>query len=203
MTTSAISLNPNITTNATGTFSATTYGMVQGIAMDDPNIRNSLAGGVLASTETLPMWGGVVIGEYLNLADEANGLGNNIERAANQAGATGMTVYNQLNNAITTPQSNAPAVPSGGTVNFYRFGSHARIAVQCDPALVSLNTGLINQQVSWDYVNQKLIAYNATPGAFPCKILNVIATGCMIVQYNSGTGFVTWNFNGACALIEI
>jgi hypothetical protein len=57
--------------------------------------------------------------------------------------------------------------------------------------------------VSWDFTNQKLIAYNATPGALPVKILDIQVGNSMIVAYSNVTGFATWNTAGACALIQI
>ena len=49
---------------------------------------------------------------------------------------------------------------------------------------------------------------NATVGgaasaALPVQVLAVQATNCEVVQYNSVTGFATWNYNGACAVIQI
>ena len=56
-----IAFNPNITTVSAGMFNTSSVGLVQGTAYPDPAIRYKLAGGTLASTETLPMWGGVGI----------------------------------------------------------------------------------------------------------------------------------------------
>jgi hypothetical protein len=40
-------------------------------------------------------------------------------------------------------------------------------------------------------------------GALPCKILRTYATGCMTVNYNSTTGFASWNYSGAAAVIAL
>lgn len=39
--------------------------------------------------------------------------------------------------------------------------------------------------------------------ALPCTVLDVQSTNCLTVDYNSATGFATWNRNGACAVIQI
>ena len=39
--------------------------------------------------------------------------------------------------------------------------------------------------------------------ALPVKVLDVQATNCETVVYNPVTGFATWNYNGACAVIQI
>ena len=158
---SQISINPLLTTNALGSFSTQSDGYVQGIALDDPSVRNYLAGGVLANAETLPMWGGVGIYEAIP-AGGSSVLGSVIGRATSLAALTGFSVFNQAHAGITTPQSPVPLTPSGGNVNFYRLGSGARIAVQADAALTSLDGGLITQQVSWDFNNQVLTPYDAS-----------------------------------------
>lgn len=163
--TANLGFSPYTTTNALGGFAIKSTGFVQGVAMDDPASRNYLSGGVLASTETIVMWGGVGIFEKIPLApgagNDAASLGPSVGRATSLANLTGFSVFNQAIHWLTTPQSQAPSVGSGGTVPFYRFGSNARIALQMDPSLIDLDGGLTTQQVSWDFVNQRLIPYFA------------------------------------------
>lgn len=202
---SGININPGIQTNFPGTFSAQSDGYIQGTYMDDPAVRYALAGGTLKSSETLPMWGAVALAETIpNDANQAVALGGIIARAADQAHLTGFSVFNQNGSAIITPQSNVPLVTVGMNVNFFRLGSGARIAVKCDPTLAGSLVGgdLINVQVSWDYTNQLLVAYDST-AALPVKVLNVQNGNSKTVTYNSGTGFANWATNGVCALIQI
>lgn len=203
-----ITFNPGVTTNAQDTFATGWDGYIQGVAMPDPSIRNQLAGGVLASGQTLPMWGGVGISEMVPASPQsANGtLGGAIKRATALSGATGLTgfsVFDQNHSAINTPQSEVPLVAIGMGLMFYRLGSGARISVKCDPALVSLLNGVINAQVSWDFTNQMLIPYDSTPGALPVSVLDIQVGNSMTVTYNSGTGFATWDRAGTAALILI
>lgn len=156
--TSQISFNPVITTNAAGGFASTLDGFIQGIAMDDPSTRFALAGGKLSVNETLPMWGGVLVYEDI---PAVGSVGRVLGRATSLANATGISVFDQAHAMINTPQSPVPLSGTYMDVGFYRFGSGARIAVACDPALVSLQGGLINQQVSWDYGGQFLSPYTA------------------------------------------
>ena len=165
----SISFNPVQTTNAAGSFSVQSDGFVQGIAMDDPAIRNELAGGVLAAAETLPMWGGVGIYEFIPAAGNNGVLGRTVGRATSIASTyalAGFSVFNQAHGMISTPQSPVPLAGSGQSINFYRLGSGARIAVACDPGLVSLDGANTNQQVSWDFNNQLLQAYDASTATF-------------------------------------
>ena len=175
----AISYNPWITTNAPGTFSTSSDGFVQGALMDDPSSRNYLTIGSLAGTETLPMWGGVGIFEDLP-AVGAGALGPTVGRATTLANLTGFSVYNQAYAFIQTPQSYAPTAGSYSTVPFVRIGSISRLAVQIDPALVSLNGGLTTQQVSWDFNLQRLIPYYPTTGAVALSALTPSASAGVV-----------------------
>ncbi len=159
---SVTGFNPFGTTNAAGLFATTSDGYTQGVAHDSPAVRFALAGGFIASAETLPMYGGIAISESLSASTSNGHLGNSISRAALNANITGFTVFNQGHNAINWPQSQVPTLQSGMTAMFYRLGSGARIPVACDPGLIGLDGGLITQQVSWDFNNQRLQAYVAS-----------------------------------------
>ncbi len=158
MTTPNPSINPYKTTNAAGLFSISESGLVQGVAHPDPATRYALAQGPLATTESLPMWGGVGIFENVPVAGEGSN-GGNVGRASVLTSLTGFSVFDQAFNGISSPESPVPLYGGGNTVNFYRLGSGARIALQIDPALVSLDGGLITQQVSWDFVSQRIVQY--------------------------------------------
>lgn len=175
----SISLQPMLTGNNAGGFSVQSEGYIQGFALDDPAIRYSLNQGQLASTETLPMWGGVAISESL----QAGSLGNSVARATSNAGITGFAVFNQAPNWINTPQSPVPVGTSGMSVPFYRLGSGARIAVACDESLSSLVGGLTTQQVTWDVYAQRLKAYDAATATV--NVTSITAT------YNNNN---TWTF---------
>jgi hypothetical protein len=158
------SVNPVLTTVAAGSFGIDTSGYIQGTALDAPNTRNNLAGGVLASTETLPMWGGVAVQELITTVPLVAGgtLGNSVARASALTNLTGFAVFDQDYSMVNSPQSPVPLAATGMGVNFYRLGSGARIAVACDPSLASLEGGLINQNVSWDFNDQMLQPYVAS-----------------------------------------
>lgn len=196
-----MNVNPSPTTNFAGSFVVQSDGYVQGLFMDDPAIRFQLAGGIVGSGVATPMWGGEAITEALPAA-EPQDLGNNITLATTYGNLTGFTVFNQGGAGLVTAQSQVPLFSATMGINFFRMGSGARIAVLCDSALAaSLLGGNINQQVSWDFVNQKLIAFSTT--ALACKVLDVNNGNSKTVSYNSGTGNANWVQNGICALIQI
>lgn len=174
----SITINPGITTNASGSFNSSSLGYIQGMFMADPAIRNQLAGGLLAAAESLPMWGGVGISEFIPPLLAGGGassidiaLGGQIKRAtsltapttgqSNNGALTGFSVFDQAHAMINTPQSPVPLSAGGMQVNFFRLGSGARIAVALDPVLADLEGYLINSLVSWDFALQRLVPYNA------------------------------------------
>ena len=60
-----IPFNPNTTTVAQGAFSTTSVGYVQGDMLPDPAIIYKKVGGILSQSETLPMWQGVGLYEFV------------------------------------------------------------------------------------------------------------------------------------------
>lgn len=168
---SQIAFNPVLTTNAAGSFNIESTGYIVGNAMADPATRYQLAGGVLATTETLPMWGGVALNELVGQSGysstaPAGALGTVVGRATVLGGAgvagsiTAFSVFDQNYSAINTPQSPVPLSGSGMPVHLYRLGSNARIGLQINSAL-TIPGQPINYPVSWDFVNSQITTYQA------------------------------------------
>jgi hypothetical protein len=172
-----LAISPYSTTNSPGAFNISSKGYIAGQALPDPALRNELAGGILANTETLPMFGGVGISELI-LTSTSNSLprgelGSTIVRATTltplAAGVlTGFSVFDQNHAMVASPSSPVPGIGGNGQVNFYRLGSGIRIAVACAPALVNLQGQLITSQVSWDFGAQQLVPYNV---AYPANVI--------------------------------
>lgn len=203
-----VTINPLLTSNASNTFLTSSSGYIQGTALDSPQHRFSLSGGILSTTETLPMWGGVGICESISGAATLpeRSLGNIITRATSVNGflgggstsggstvgnLTGFSVFDQDYAAINSPQSPVPLVPSGGLVNFYRLGSEARVAVACDPALAATlrvaGTVPVTQQVSWDFGAQQLSPFNAAWAANVITAASWASTGGGQVTFTTTT----------------
>lgn len=197
--TAQISFNPVLTTNASGSFNTSSSGYIQGVQLDDPSARFTLAGGILATTETIPMWGGVGISEFVagnatagyigSPGGPNSAAGGQIFRATALTGAkalTGFSVFNQAHGMINTPQSPVPLAGSLMQVNFVRLGSGARVTVKCDPLLAALSgTDIITQPVAWDFVNQLLIP-QVTSDVPTLATYNV--SGLVTVQLTTGLG---------------
>jgi len=195
-----ISLNPMATTNAKGLFSTNSNGFTQGDALDDPAVKFALAGGTLSTSATVPLWGGIPIAE--SIADSV--LGNTVLQADGTTAPTGVAVFNQAFAGITTPQSTAPLYSPGMSVNFYRFGSGARIPLALNPASVTLDGDLISTTVYFDYTNNWVTTVQ--PGsqpALPVQVLKISTQNNKTVSYSSVTGNANWATDGLIAVVQI
>ena len=141
-----VSFNPYGTQNTQTSFLQETQGYIQGLARDDTVARMWLEEGTLATSETLPMWGGVPITELVNVTGSGPvGLGSSIKRATAAPGSssgatTGFSVFNQMAHMIIAQGAPVPLSSGGNGVGYFRIGTNARIAVACDPALVTALT---------------------------------------------------------------
>lgn len=206
-----IAVNPYLTTNSPGTFNIQSTGYIQGCTMDSPSVRNQLAGGVLALSDTLPMWGGVAISE--NVPGVAGApqpqLGRIITRATSsallngsnrglQGQLSGFSVFDQNYSAIAGVGSQVPLIGSYGAVNYYRLGSGARIPVKCSPSLVTVEGLITTIPLAWDWVNQQLeplTSATISSGTYPAAA--TISSG----TYTSGNGAVALTTNAAHGLV--
>jgi hypothetical protein len=172
------------TTNAAGSFTIQNDGDIVGVQMDDPATRFAIRSGYVLSSETIGMVGGVGIYEDIpqpysqsSPVPDMNmqcGIGRAISLTGTVGVLSGFTLFNQTHNAVTSPTNPVPTAGSLQTFNYVRLGSGARIAVAIDPSLVSLDGGLVGQQVSWDFNLQRLVPFVA---AYPANVLTALSWG--------------------------
>lgn len=201
-----ISFNPYGTSTPQNSFLQSSQGYIQGLASDDASSIQWLAGGVLASTETLPMWQGVPIEEIVNLPGAgADGLGGNIKRATSQATVTGWSVF--APHMVVTAGNTVGLASNLNGVLFYRETTNQRIPVQADPALAAAVAGLsvaaAGALLYWDVTNYR-VTTTTTGGNFQLPTgtrLLSINSNSSIVHYNSGTGVVSWTTGSAALLL--
>jgi len=198
-----ISLNPMATTNALGLFSTNSNGFTQGDAQDDPAVKFALAGGVLSTDATSPVWGGIPVQEFVP-SNNSNVLGSTLLQATTSAIPQAIVVFNQGFGGITTPSSTAPLYSPGMSVNYYRFGSGARIPLALDPASVTLEGDLISTTVYFNYTTNLLtVTQPSGQAALPVKVLKISTQNNKTVSYSSVTGNANWATDGLIALVQI
>lgn len=201
---SGFTVNPVLTTNALGSFAASSTGYVQGVMLDDPVARFALLTGIVSPSASQPFWGGMGITESLPTAGtEAAEIGSVLALATSQANLTGFTVFNQGAAMVQTAQSPVPLSAQSMAINFVRLGSGARVVVACSSTVAAAFAGNpINTAAYWDYTNQVLLS---APGgtAIAVKVIDVNVGGSQVVNYNSGTGFATWTRSGSTACTAV
>jgi len=203
-----ISFNPFGTSTPQNTFLNPTQGYIQGTVYDDPTARLELMGGYLASAETIVMWGGRPIGEQINVtaAGASDGLGPAVASATSTATATGWSVW--AASMVLIPGGAYPPVAAvGNFVPFFRYGSNARIAVSCDPALVTSISGgtnvITSQSLYWDVTNYRItLTSSGGNWALPTttKLISTNSTNSKIITYSASQA--SWT-TGAAAIIQI
>jgi hypothetical protein len=186
---------PSLTTAGQGLFNGpSSTGMIAGQADPDPATRFALRSGIVSQNETVLMWGGLAVYadvSPISTTGPKQPLGQVLGRATALTGATGIagfSVFDQGYNMVNDPINTVPTSGSGMSLNYYPLGCRARIAVPCDPSLVSLRGGLINAQVSWDFVAQELVPYAP---AYPSATI----TGAVWSNTNGGQTVFTVGTN--------
>lgn len=209
-----VQFNPYLTTNAPGSFNISSAGFIAGTLLDNPPDLFRIAGGVLSQAEPLPMFGGVGISEAVpasvfSATNPVPNLGPVLTRAAALAGLTGFAVFNQAHNGVNFPQSPVPVMGPGNSVNFVRLKSGVRIALPIVASLTSLSGGLVTAPVSWDFVNQQIIPFQAayaanvltasswaSTGGGQVTFTTTSAHGVAVGSYFTITGSVPAAYNG-------
>ncbi|MXV43471.1 hypothetical protein GS501_00045 [Saccharibacter sp. 17.LH.SD] len=196
-------INPYATTQASGLFSSSTTGAIQGLTWADPATRYRLSIGYVDPNETLPMWGGVAVSERtgqfpgmgatVNAGQSPNNgrYGNALKRATSPQDMTGFAVFDHANHMVITPSSQVPISTPGMSIGFVRFGSEMRLPVQADPALLSQVGSQTQGSYGWDFTKQRLVAGSGS-NTIPVRLLDVFQTGGKLVSIDQTAGTSTW-----------
>jgi len=188
--------NPYAITNATDSFSVQSQGFVQGDVQADPATRFQIAGGNVALTESLPLWGGIAIYEATPPAQPAGGFnGSTIGRALNASQISGFSVQNGSNAAPTNPQNTAPTQAGGFGFNYVRLGSNNRVVVACSSSVLALVGSYNPLQFSWDQTSQTLVPYAALSGSSIATVASATyANGVITFVTAAAHGLTTGNY---------
>ena len=203
---STLAFNPYGTSQPQDSFLLQTQGLMQGLVYDDPASRLWLMGGLLGTADSIPMWGGVPVNEMINVANaQADGLGPVVNRSTTQATITGFSVFNQASSMVINTGNTVPLAASGNYVSFFRLGTNVRLAVACDPAIVTaLNSSdgsITSQALYWDVTNYRItLATTGSNFALPTSIrLLSVNTNSKIVSWSSPNA--TWAAGDAAIIL--
>lgn len=199
--------SPYTTQAASNTFILETQGYVEGLPFDDTVARLWLATGVLDSSETIPIWGGVPVAEQINSAGaNSDFLGPTLIRATTSVAPTGFCSTAQMMHMVTDVDNSVPISNPGDNIGFFRFNSNQRLAVQLDPALVTTvngSTTYINGlTMYWDVSNYRVTLTSTSNVALPSTVrLLSINTNSKIVSWDGTNLVANWTSGNAGILL--
>jgi hypothetical protein len=198
-----ITFNPNATTGVNNAFNVSSGGYVQGTSLADPANRYNLEGGVVNSTQSTPLWGGLPLALAVPTLG-SNAQGPLLNAAGSLAAINAWSLFDMASAGIITPTSNVPLYTSGTSLNFARPGSNLRIVVPVYASDVNgLQGAAPNVALYWDPTNLRLTSTaGSNYGPLPIQ-LEFIDTTSETVSYNSGTGAANWVYSSSVAIVRI
>lgn len=197
-----VPFNPYAITNVQDSFSVQSQGYWQGDVLDDPATRFQISAGVIKSTETLPMWGGLAVTESTPPATAVNTGQASVIARATAATVSGFSTFKGSNSAVITPSSQVPMSTAGGSFNFVRLGSNSRVVVPCSAAVLALAGSNNPQFFTWDATNLQVIPGDGT-NQFRATLIQVQSGNSATVVYDGVAGTSSWNLSGNVAVILI
>ena len=184
-----ISIAPYTTSNAQNSFLLQSDGFMSGTFLDDPANRYALEGGLVASTQSNPLWGGLPISALVaapGSGGASSGLGSTIQAATALSNLDGFCVFNQASAGVITPSSNAPLYPANTSVNFVRNGCGLWVVLPVKAAdVATIEGGNSNQAIYWDYTNNWVTVSSMGGGALGYQII-ALNTNSKTVSFSGG-----------------
>ena len=164
--------------------------------------RYQVEGGVVASTQTTPVYGGLPLSLAVvaPTARGSSGLGQLATLAASAANIDGWCVFTQASAGVITPYSSAPLYYANNSVNFVRIGSGAWVVLPLNPAAVNTIAGQgSNFPIYWNFT-QNYVDVTGT-GALGLQIIG-LSINSLGVTYAAGPP-ITANFTGGGSVIVV
>jgi hypothetical protein len=201
---STVTFAPYGTTVSSISYTLQTDGFVQGVFIDSPALRYTLEGGVVASTQTAPIWGGLPLTltvPALGSGGSSSGLGPVATTASAAGNIDAWCLNNQAAAGVITPSSNAPLFSSGGSLNFSRVGSGLLVVLPVNPAAVNTLVGAAtNYPIYWNFAQNYVDITGTTPLGLQIYAVN---TNSKTISYSSSTGFANWQTGGSVVVVRI
>lgn len=204
MAAGTIQIAPYTTSNAQNSFLLQTDGFVSGTFLDNPATRYTLEGGVVGSSQSTPLWGGLPVTlevPAVGSGGASSGLGSTIIAATAESNLDAFLVFNQASAGPITPSSNAPLYAAGMSANFVRTGSGLWLVLPVNPtAVATIAGGGSNTAIYWDYTNNRVDVSGS--GALGFQII-AVNQNSKVASYNSGTGALTWTQPGSVIVVRV
>lgn len=204
--------NPYATSSKTGSFRPYSDGTFQGMADADAASQNWLNMGSFNPSASVVAFGGLPVKEDIFNSNMSNGK-STIDLATTVDEVIGFSVFDQGHHGIITPgPNNVPLFYPGMDLPFYRFGTKARVPVQCSPALAALVGQSIKTPVGWDFATGMLVptaagtAVTVTSVAWANGVVTVntaAAHGLALGMTATLAGFTPAGYNGSIEVLSV
>lgn len=197
-----ITYNPFKTYGVDPGFSVDTDGFVQGDALPDAAVEQQLNSGVLDAGVITPVYPGVGLIERITRNSE---LGYTLVdvAAGTLSQCNAFTVSNRAYHMILPPGNSVPQYMAGGSVHYYRLGSNARIPLPITQAVSLLNGAVGQQQLYWNPTLMRIDVAADPDDAIRIRLLEVVNSGCMTIDYDSVNKTVAWNTSNPIGIFQI
>lgn len=182
-----VSIAPYSTTNSTNSFLLDSDGFMSGVFLDNPANRYALEGGIIASTQATPLWGGLPITALVATpgVGGSSGLGSTIQAATALSNLDGFAVFNQGSAGVISSSSNVPLYAASSSINFIRNGCGLWLPLPVKTAdLATIEGGGANQAIYWDYTNNWVTVSSMGGGALGYQII-AVNTNSKIPSYSA------------------
>jgi hypothetical protein len=187
------------TTVANNTFLLNTDGFIVGTLYGKFPDRYAIEGGVVASTQATPLYGGLplTLAVTAPTIQGSSGLGERATLATAQTNIDGWSVFDQGAAGIISGFSNVPLYYVNTSINFVRSGF---LVLPVNPAAVNtIAGGASNQNIFWNFT-QNYVDITGT-GALGFQII-ALSTNSKTVTYAAGPP-ITANWNGSGSVIVV
>ena len=187
------------TTVANNTFLLNTDGFIVGTLYGKFPDRYAIEGGVVASTQATPLYGGLplTLAVTAPTIQGSSGLGERATLATAQTNIDGWSVFDQGAAGIISGFSNVPLYYANTSINFVRSGF---LVLPVNPAAVNtIAGGASNQNIFWNFT-QNYVDITGT-GALGFQII-ALSTNSKTVTYAAGPP-ITANWNGSGSVIVV
>ena len=187
------------TTVANNTFLLNTDGFIVGTLYGKFPDRYAIEGGVVASTQATPLYGGLplTLAVTAPTIQGSSGLGERATLATAQTNIDGWSVFDQGAAGIISGFSNVPLYYANTSINFVRSGF---LVLPVNPAAVNtIAGGASNQNIFWNFT-QNYVDITGT-GALGLQII-ALSTNSKTVTYAAGPP-ITANWNGSGSVIVV
>ena len=189
------------TTVANNTFLLNTDGFIVGTLYGKFPDRYAIEGGVVASTQATPLYGGLplTLAVTAPTIQGSSGLGEKATLATAQTNIDAWSVFDQASAGVISGFSNVPLYYANTSINFIRSGF---LVLPVNPAAVNtIAGGASNQAIFWNFT-QNYVDITGT-GALGFQII-ALSTNSKTVTYAAGPPITAnWNGSGSAIVVKL